>query len=302
MRDTRGAEAVIARPCDRGPVGAVIADETLRLEDGRQLAWAEWGDPRGRPVLAFHSSPGSRLFCPDEVVTRNEGVRLFTVDRPGYGGSDPSANPILLGFAQDVARLIDHLWLGRVGLVGWSMGGQYAAAGAALLGDRVSTLGLVAAPAPDDRVPWLPAEVRHVADLARVDPGRALVDATSAARPLAAAPDRAGDGWDSDADAVIRSQAGVEEALSRMWQEAFHRGPHGLAADLIAGARPSGFRPSDITAPAALFYGADDAVVDLAHAHWWAGNLASAQLTVVNQAGHLVPFIAWADILQAMKP
>jgi pimeloyl-ACP methyl ester carboxylesterase len=280
----------------------VIADETLRLEDGRLLAWAEWGDPRGRPLLLLHPSPGSRLLCPDEVVTRDEGVRLFTVDRPGYGGSDPSPDPTLLGFARDVARLIDHLWLGRVGLVGWSMGGQYAAAGAALLRDRVSALGLVATPAPDDQVPWLPAEVRHLADLARGEPDRALVDATRAAWPLAAAPERAGERWGSPADAAVRGRVGVEEALSGMWREAFQRGPHGVAADLVAGARPSGFGPSDITAPAALFYGADDAVVDLAHAHWWARNLASAELTVVDQAGHLVPLIVWADILQAMRP
>lgn len=280
----------------------MIADETLRLEDGRLLAWAEWGDPRGRPLLLFHSSPGSRLFCPDEVVTRAEGVRLITVDRPGYGGSDPTPDPSLLGFAHDVARLVDHLWLGRVCVVGWSMGGQYAAAGASLLGDRVGTLGLIATPAPDDEVPWLPTEARHLADRARVEPARALVDATSAAWPFAAAPERAGDRRDSPADAVIRGGWGVDEALAAMWEEAFHRGPHGFAADLVAAALPSGFRLSDITAPAALFYGADDAAVDGAHAHWWAGHLTGAQLTVVERAGQLVPLVAWAEILQAMRP
>ena len=68
-----------------------LADEVLRLADGRQLAWAEWGDPRGSPVVFLHPSPGSRMLCPDVHATARAGVRLITVDRPGYGGSDPVA-------------------------------------------------------------------------------------------------------------------------------------------------------------------------------------------------------------------
>jgi pimeloyl-ACP methyl ester carboxylesterase len=281
---------------------ALIADETLRLEDGRLLAWAEWGDPRGRPLLFLHCSPGSRLFCPDEAATAAEGVRLITVDRPGYGSSDPSPDPTLLDFGRDVVRLIDHLWLGQVCLVGWSGGGHYAAAGAALLGDRVSMLGLLATPAPDDQVPWLPDDARPLANLARRDPGRALEAATQAGRAFAAAPERAGDGWDSPVDAVVRGQVGVEESLVRMWREAFRRGPQGFAADLIAGTRPWGFQPSDVTAAVTLFYGADDTRVATSHARWWAQHLSRAQLTMVSRAGHLVPLVAWTDILRAMMP
>lgn len=281
---------------------ALIADETLVLEDGRVLAWAEWGDPRGRPLVFLHCSPGSRLFCPDEAATAAEGVRLITVDRPGYGGSDPSPDPTLAAFARDIARLIDHLWLGQVGLMGWSAGGQHAAAGAALLQDRVSTLGLLATPAPDDQVPWVPNEARPLVDLARVDPGGALSAAIQAGQPYAAAPLRAGEGWRAPSDAVIRGQVGVEEALATMWEEAFRSGPQGFAAYLVAAARPWGFQPSDITSPAVLFYGADDLTVGTAHARWWAEQLSRAELTIVGHAGHLVPLVAWAGILRAMTP
>ncbi|WP_324278690.1 hypothetical protein [Blastococcus brunescens] len=33
----------------------------VRLSDGRTLAYAEWGDPDGWPVLGCHGSPSSRL-------------------------------------------------------------------------------------------------------------------------------------------------------------------------------------------------------------------------------------------------
>lgn len=64
---------------------SAVVDADLLLADGRTLGYAVWGEPEGPPALLFHGSPGSRLFCPDPVATAAAGVRLVTVDRPGYG-------------------------------------------------------------------------------------------------------------------------------------------------------------------------------------------------------------------------
>jgi hypothetical protein len=32
-------------------MGAVLSDGTIALSDGRLIAWTEWGDPAGKPVL-----------------------------------------------------------------------------------------------------------------------------------------------------------------------------------------------------------------------------------------------------------
>lgn len=276
-----------------------IADEALRLEDGRLLAWAEWGDPQGFPIMFLHCSPGSRMFCPDEEATGAAGVRLISVDRPGYGGSDVSSHPSLLAFGRDLARLVDHLWLGRISVVGWSGGGLYAAACAATLGERVSALVLASTPAPDDQVPWLPDVMRHVARLAAVDPAQALQAARKIARPLVETPERSGDSWRSPSDSAIRTRSRVEDALVTMWREAFRSGADGVAGDLVASSTPWSFDPADVTARSALFYGKEDAVVGLAHGHWWAEALPDATLRVVSHAGHLVPLITWAEILRA---
>ena len=70
-----------------------LREGSCRLRDGRSLAFAEWGAADGDPLLAFHGAPGSRLWCPDDFqpgkTTTEAGVRLITVDRPGYGRSDP---------------------------------------------------------------------------------------------------------------------------------------------------------------------------------------------------------------------
>ena len=84
-------------------------DRTIRLRDGRQMAYCEWGDLQGRPVVLLHGMPGSRLFCPDEEATAAAGVRLLTIDRPGYGRSDPRPARTLLDWADDYIELADQL-------------------------------------------------------------------------------------------------------------------------------------------------------------------------------------------------
>ena len=252
-----------------------LVDETLRLADGRQLAWAEWGDRRGRPLLFLHPRPGSRLLCPDPAATAAAGVRLITVDRPGYGGSDPGPDPTLTGFAADLDRLIDHLWLSQVPLAGWSVGGLYAAACAAVLGERVSALALVATPGPDDADRWLAAGDHALAE-AVSDPGY------------------------GSADSAIRAQPGVQPALSTMRREAFRTGAGGHAADLVAATRPWGFSPARIQAPATLHYGDDDPVLGRRHQRWWARAMPYAHHIVHPGSGHLVPFVAWPEILASV--
>jgi pimeloyl-ACP methyl ester carboxylesterase len=74
------------------------ASGLVTLRDGRRLAYAEWGDLGGRPVVMFHGNPASRLQCPDDDGSVAAGVRLVTVDRPGFGGSTPEPGRTHLGW------------------------------------------------------------------------------------------------------------------------------------------------------------------------------------------------------------
>ena len=63
-------------------------DDLIALPDGRSLAYAEFGDPDGRPVLFFHGTPGYRLNpWTTDAELRSLGVRLIALDRPGVGRS-----------------------------------------------------------------------------------------------------------------------------------------------------------------------------------------------------------------------
>lgn len=65
-------------------------DLEILLKDGRKLGVAQFGGIGGYPILAFHGTPGSRIwFKGDDKISHSLGIRLITVDRPGYGLSDP---------------------------------------------------------------------------------------------------------------------------------------------------------------------------------------------------------------------
>ncbi|MEU6204707.1 alpha/beta hydrolase [Micromonospora musae] len=111
------------------------------LPDNRVLGWAEYGDPAGVPVVYLHGTPGSRLSRPDDAALA--GVRLITVDRPGYGRSTPVRRPTLLGVADAVGALMASLEIERFGVVGFSGGAPYAVASGARFPQRLT--GVVAA-------------------------------------------------------------------------------------------------------------------------------------------------------------
>ncbi|MEM8891965.1 MAG: alpha/beta hydrolase [Bacteroidota bacterium] len=117
----------------------------LSLADGRNLAYEIYGTPDGFPILGFHGTPGSRLWFSEEDPLLTElNLKLITLDRPGYGGSDPVANRSISAFNQDVGELIKHLDLDRFSLFGISGGGAYAAAFAAQGHRGLHKVGLVA--------------------------------------------------------------------------------------------------------------------------------------------------------------
>jgi len=88
----------------------------ITLKDGRKLAYAEYGEPAGKPVFFFHGTPGSHFFHPPDGITQKMGVRLITVDRPGYGLSTFLPKRRILDWPGDITNsptisvLLNSLW------------------------------------------------------------------------------------------------------------------------------------------------------------------------------------------------
>jgi pimeloyl-ACP methyl ester carboxylesterase len=276
----------------------LLADRILDLPDGRRLAWAEWGAADGPPVVLLHRAPGSRLFDPDPSATEAAGVRLVTVDRPGYGGTDPVAAPTAAAVAPDVKALADHLGLDRYALAGWSGGGRFALEVAAADAGRVTSVSLLCTPASDDDVPWVDESVRSLIDVVRADPVAAVPVATEAFQWFAENAEAMAAADQNPADDAVRARPGVYDALLAMMREAFRGGTAGMVFDVVAGSRLDPIPFEAVSAPVRLWYGDADPIGP-EHGRWYADRLAGASLTVVPGAGHLLPVAHWADILAA---
>lgn len=121
----------------------------VTLPDGRSMAYGDYGAPDGIPLIGMHGTPGSRLmFSIADAQARDLGIRLLAPERPGFGISSYHRGRTLASFARDTAIFADRLGIGRFAVAGISGGGPYATACAALLPDRVTSLGLVSPVGP----------------------------------------------------------------------------------------------------------------------------------------------------------
>ncbi|MFN2537014.1 MAG: alpha/beta fold hydrolase [Mycobacteriales bacterium] len=121
----------------------------LELDDGRTLAWAEYGEPSGRPIMLQHGTPGSLLsglFLHE--AARSRGWRVIAIERAGMGASSPNPASTATSAATDAAALIDALGLGPVVSMGISGGATPAVGLAVLRPDLVRGAVLVAGMLP----------------------------------------------------------------------------------------------------------------------------------------------------------
>ncbi|HEY7070227.1 MAG TPA: alpha/beta hydrolase [Acidimicrobiales bacterium] len=285
-----------------------MSEHRIELKDGRTLAVSETGDPESeRAVVLCHPAPGSRVLDPDPAATAAAGVRLITLDRPGYGASTPLAAgtvPAIPTFAGDVVAALDHLGIDDVAAVGWSAGGRIALALAAAQPERVRAVAVVATPAPQEAVPWIPEE--HLAmleglrpDLPSATPKLAEVMAGLAQMPPAAAAAQVTAGPEDDA--ALAADAGRRARLEAMMAEANVQGAVGIAADIVSYTLVDwGIDFGAVVAPTTLVYGANDQVTGPAHGEWYRSREPHAELVVVPGAGHLVGLTAWSDVLATL--
>jgi pimeloyl-ACP methyl ester carboxylesterase len=283
-------------------------DRTIVLRDGRALAYAEWGDLVGCPVVLLHGTPGSRLLCPDEEATAAAGVRLITIDRAGYGRSDPHPGRTLLDWPDDVLELLDALDLPSCPVLGWSGGGPNALAVAFRLPDRVPTLGLAASSGPIDTTPGaLDSEGFSATTWAAIELLRR--DRPAGIAAFGVLRSTFGSDWESlfeaenwrEPDQGVLADPEILAAMKTLVGEAARQGPAGYVEDDVAEYGPWGFSVGDIQQPTTIWCGTVDAPDILKTADYFAATIPHATSLIYPGEGHLFPFNHWAEMLQALR-
>ena len=98
-------------------------EHRTRLRD-IEIAWFEWGDPSGQPVVLAHAT-GFHARCWDAVATTlGPGYRAIALDQRGHGRSGKAGPYDWRVFGADLTAFIDQLELSRIVGVGHSMGGH----------------------------------------------------------------------------------------------------------------------------------------------------------------------------------
>jgi pimeloyl-ACP methyl ester carboxylesterase len=271
-------------------------DHAFELADGRTLAYLDLGDPDGRVVVSNHGGLSSRLdVLPAHDAALAAGVRLISPDRPGIGRSTRQPGRTLLDWPGDVAQLAAHLGADRFSVMGWSLGGPYAAACAHVLAPRVTGAALIASPIPctwDDEGDHLNRMDRVFLELsgkaAPVDRTLFALLRLSAHRAPKAFAKRSG----VTGDLATEVPAAVAEGLVDT---------AGVVDDYRVFRAPWGFEPDDLTVPVHLWQGDADELVPPSWGRRLADAIPGSQLTVVAGASHFLWYDHWTDIFDALR-
>jgi len=260
----------LERPADEG---------VARRGDGGGIGFCQWGDLGGAAVFFLHGTPGSRLFRTSAATYREQGLRVVTYDRPGYGLSTLRTDQVVADSVADLVAVANTLGLTQFGVAGISGGGPHALAAAAALPQRVSRCATIVTAAPytaedldffdgmdnQEHSDWLR---RLQGRDAITDQYRWWIDYLATGMP------------DLPVDATLKAH------FIQSLHEAFLRGPDGFIEDVLLTTRDWGFAVSDIRTPTTLMFAREDGSVPPGHVNWFTAQMPHAQVIWVD-GGHI---------------
>lgn len=285
-------------------------DNQIKLRDGRNLGYAEYGDPQGQPVLHFHGTPSSRYEgsrpAVDEIATRL-GARVILPERPGFGLSDYRPKREILDWPDDVIALADALNLDRFAVMGLSGGGPYVAACAFKIPGRLSAAGIISGLGPLDApgaFDGMAKSDRQLFYFARKFPWLLRPLAWYMVRGLRKNPNRTIEQLLTDLpepDKAAMAQPDVKEMLIKMASGGVQQGARGTAWEYVLFTRPWGFRLEDIPLPVHLWHGELDAACPINMGRHVAESIPDCRAKFFPQEGHLSLFVNhYEELLSAM--
>jgi pimeloyl-ACP methyl ester carboxylesterase len=268
----------------------------VQANGGRELCVEVAGSASERTILTHWGTPNSRhLFDPwvDDAAARD--IRLICYDRPGYGGSTPQPGRSVADGAADVRAIAADLGIERLAMWGFSGGGPYTLACAALLPDLVAAAAVVGSPAP-----WGAPGLDYFAGMggANVEDMQLYLSDQDASRKkirkdweetISVTPDQVAESFKtllSEVDAAVLTGE-FARYLVRCIRDGLAPGEQGWWDDGVADISPWGFNLDSIRVPVQVWHGREDRFVPYQHGQWLAEHVPGAEPHLSATDGHL---------------
>lgn len=256
--------------------------------DGRRVSFDVSGREDGPAVMYFHGAGDSRLARPPgDALVCEAGVRLVSVDRPGYGRSDPAPGRTLLSWADDAADLADTLAIDDFAVLAWSAGGAYALACAAAMPGRVSSCTLYGSVVPTS----MPGYDEGLDDMARrlkVGAQERPDELREVLRAFASDPVEFALGiirGEEGGDEVLADEAVLAQMTANA-REAFAQGADAMTDDYLLLYRPWGFTLDTVQCPVTVASGELDRFSPPAWGQWLADQLPTGRFIAFPGTNH----------------
>lgn len=285
----------------------------LRLADGRQLSYAEYGAADGVPVVYFHALNASRL----ELLIHAErlrglGVRLIAIDRPGYGHSSFVERRDYREFVPDVRALLDELRLDAVHLLSASAGSAHALHTAWAMPERIRSVHCTAVVPPIDHIlasdspstlnSMMNQFFRVVPSLLRPAMELALFGQTVESLLHSMTSARSHNAFSlADADIDYISAPEHLPYFVAAMMESLRQGPRAWALESVLLNQPWTIDLREIRVPVELWHGTLDGLVPMDMVQAFARALPGAQLHELAGDTHLLAFRNIERLMEAVR-
>jgi pimeloyl-ACP methyl ester carboxylesterase len=269
---------------------------SVTTRHGTQLAYHEYGDPAGRPIIFFHNSGSHVCAMLLHGPAAARGFRVIVPDRPGTGRSGFIPGWSALGFAQVVADLADVLGLGTFGAMGLSGGGPTLMAAAFSMPERLEFVVDLACAMP------LYGDAAERAQLgaadrlyARLGAGlplplfQAPFSVIGLSQRLLRSPRSFARLFASSlcpADKALFAIPELQYVIMRDFQEFFRQGSRAAAYDAQVVYKDWGFALADVATHIEVYQGADDRFVPPRFSEYLARTAPDVRLTLLEGEGH----------------
>ena len=287
--------------------GGEPREGSLQVRDGRTVAWTDWGEPDGRPVLRVPGTPGSRWSVRvDRSPWAERGLRVVTTERPGFGASTRLPGRRFREHADDLAEVLDHLGLDRVHLTGGSGAAPHELALCQYHPDRVVAATVVAGIAPfaDDEIDTMIPLNAQVARLARAGDRDGVVEVMTPLRDaMLADPLAAFAGIMETAppeDLEVMADPAWREGFARATREALGAGLDGWADEAMAMDLDWDVDPRAVTTSVTWYHAVEDRNCPVEAARRLVTLLPRGRFVEWTSAGHLTAYHLEGEILDEL--